>query len=56
MFEEKEKRDKNIKVRLSQSEKEVVEKYCEEHNMNLSIFVRNALVTEMRRLDGKKVN
>ena len=49
MFEEKEKRDQNIKVRLSKSERETVEEYCEKHGLSISAFIRNAIENEMRR-------
>lgn len=51
----KELKDQTLKLKVSKSEKEVVTEFCERHGISLSNFMREAMVREMRRRDGKEV-
>ena len=42
MIDIKETKDAQVKVRLTNSEKEVIQGYCERHNMTISGFLRVA--------------
>lgn len=44
-----------LRLRVSKEEKKTVEEFCERHGCSMSNFMREAMVREMRRRDGKEV-
>lgn len=48
-----EKKDEVLRLRVTKEEKETVKDFCERHSCDMSAFIREAMVREMRRRDGK---
>ena len=47
------KKTEVLRLRVTKEEKETVKEFCERHGCEISTFMREAMVREMRRRDGK---
>lgn len=43
-----ERKTENLKVRITQAEKAMLEAYCEEHDIKMSEFIRTAVIQKLK--------